>query len=231
MPDTRQMSQLEGSIPLLPRRGSLAEQVRDSIFAAISSGGLAPGTRLREIPLSEHFGLSKTPVREGLRMLEADGLIVVHPRRGAVVTSFDEDAIRHLYDLRLVLEVAAVRRAAGSGLPPKEAAALRTEMGDYLDEEPQVTFHRLDVRFHRAISDLGGNPELAVALERVHQRIQAVRVRCQVRGRLRIAHRQHGQLLTALRKGDPDAAAAAVTEHVESARDYVIDYVRRIAIS
>lgn len=217
----------ETVIPLLPRRGSLPEQVRDSIFAAISAGDLAPGTRLREIPLSEHFGLSKTPVREALRMLESEGLVVVNPRRGAVVTALEEDDIRNLYDLRLILEVAAVRRAAESLQSPKNAAAIRKEMADYLDEEPQRTFHQLDVKFHRSISDLGGNPELASALERTHQRIQSVRVRCQVQGRLRIAHRQHGQLLTAVRAGDPDAAEAATREHIESAREHVLNYLPR----
>jgi DNA-binding GntR family transcriptional regulator len=226
MIDNVQMS-LESSIPLLGRSGSLAEQVRDSLFAAISSGDLAPGTRLREIPLSEHFGLSKTPVREALRMLEAEGLVVVHPRRGAVVTSLDEAEISNLYELRLVLEIAAVRRAAQSGNQPTEAAALRTEMGGYLDEEPQINFHRLDVRFHRSISDLGGNPELAITLMRVHQRIQSVRVRCQVPGRLRIAHRQHGRIVTAIRKGDADAAEEAITEHVRSACEHVLDVTRR----
>lgn len=217
---------VESSIPPLGRRGSLAEQVRDSIFAAIDSGDLAPGTRLREIPLSEHFGLSKTPVREALRMLEAEGLVVVHPRRGAEVTSLDEDAVRDLYELRLILEIAAVRKAALSGKPPKEAAALRTEMAKYLDEEPQITFHKLDVKFHRAISDLGGNPELATTLLRTHQRIQSVRVRRHVPGRLRTAHRQHGKILTAIRAGDPDAAEAAVTEHITSAREHVLNIGR-----
>lgn len=228
MVDNVQMSQ-EASIPLLRRSGSLAEQVRDSIFAAISSGVLEPGTRLREIQLSEHFGLSKTPVREALRMLESEGLVMVYPRRGAVVTSLDDDQIRNIYDLRLVLEIAAVRRAAESGRPPKEAAAIRKEMAKYVDEVPQVEFHRLDVEFHRAISDLGGNPELATALMGVHQRIQSVRVRSQVPGRLRVAHRQHGAILTAIRNGDPDAAEAAVTEHVVSACDHVLDVTHRIS--
>lgn len=213
----------ESVIPPLGRAGSLPEQVRASIFAAIASGALEPGTRLREIPLSEHFGLSKTPVREALRMLEAEGLVVVHPRRGAEVTSLDDSEVRDLYELRLILEIAAVRKAALSGKQPRAAAALRKEMADYLDEDPQITFHKLDVTFHRSISDLGSNPELATTLMRVHQRIQSVRVRRHVPGRLRIAHRQHAAILSAIRAQDADAAEAAVTEHITSARDYVLD--------
>jgi len=217
----------ERLIPQLSRSGSLAEQVRDSIFAAIISGDLEEGTRLRELPLSEHFGLSKTPVREALRLLEAEGLVEVNPRRGAVVTTLDEQAVRNLYELRLVLEIASVRRATESGMAPTAAEAVKAEMAKYLEEQPQRTFHRLDVRLHRLIAEMSGNTELADALERAHQRIQAVRVRVSVPARLRTAQRQHATILRAIRTGDPDAAEAAITRHVESARDHVLESLQR----
>lgn len=215
----------ELAIGQLSRTGSLPEQVRDSIFTAIISGALPPGTRLREIPLSEHFGLSKTPVREALRLLEAEGLVEVNARRGAVVTSLGDENVRNLYDLRLVLEIAAVRRAAELGVAVKEAEVLKTEMDDYLDEEPQLTFHRLDVKLHRAIAEAAGNGELASTLEHTHRRIQAVRVRVQVPARLQRAQKQHASILSAIRRGRPDDAEKVVTEHIMSARDHVLKYL------
>jgi len=206
--------------------GSLVDQIRDSLYAAITSGVLDPGTRLREIPLSEHFGVSTTPIREALRRLEHEGLVEVSPRRGAVVTALDEATVSNLYDLRLILESAAVRLAAEAGRPLDRVDELMTQAEAYIDEQPQVTFHRLDVQLHRAIGELSGNGELAAMMEHVHQRIQAVRVRCAVPGRLRIAHGQHAEIVEAIRTGDADAAEAAVRRHITSAKENVLGVLR-----
>lgn len=210
------------TIPQLSQVGSLVGQIRDSIYAAITSGALEPGTRLREIPLSQHFGVSTTPVREALRRLEYEGLVEVSPRRGAVVTALDEATVRDLYDLRLILETAAVKLAAGADQPLDRVRELMSAMDNYIDEQPQVTFHRLDVELHRAISDLGGNRELAMNVEHVHRRIQAVRVRFAVPGRLRKAHDEHAEIVAAIDAGNRRAAERAIRVHILSAKDNVL---------
>lgn len=221
------MSDKLSLIPRLSATGSLVDQIRDSLYAAITSGAIDPGTRLREIPLSAHFGVSTTPIREALRRLEYEGLVEVNPRRGAVVTALDEPTVSNLYDLRLILESAAVRLAAAAGQPLDRVEELMTEAKEYIDEQPQVTFHRLDVQLHRAIAELSGNHELAATVEHVHQRIQAVRVRCAVPGRVRIAHDQHAQIVKAIREGNPDAADEAVRQHISSAKENVLGVLRR----
>src|SRR6476660_9014347 len=205
-------------IPPMSATGSLVDQIRDSLYAAITSGELDPGTRLREIPLSAHFGVSTTPIREALRRLEYEGLVEVSPRRGAVVTALDEGGVADLYDLRLILETAAAGLAATSGRPLDRVEELLAQGAAYVDEQPQVSFHRLDVQLHRAIADLSGNAALAATVEHVHQRIQAVRVRCHVPGRLRVAHGQHVEIVEALRAGKARAAEAAVRRHITSAK-------------
>jgi DNA-binding GntR family transcriptional regulator len=211
----------------LSDRGSLVDQVRDSIRAAITAGRLDPGERLREIPLSKHFGVSTTPVREALRRLESEGLVQVQPRRGAVVTALEDTVVSDLYDLRLLLEVEGARLAAArSDLDLADVYALLGEL-ERLVQAGDAPFAEVDVRFHRAINDLCGNRELAAEAERVHRRIQAARVRASVPGRLRVAQDQHAEIVEALRKRDPELAQEAVRQHVISAKENVLGFLRR----
>jgi DNA-binding GntR family transcriptional regulator len=210
----------------LSNRGSLVDQVRDSLHTAITAGVLDPGVRLREIPLSQHFGISTTPVREALRRLESEGLVQVQPRRGAVVVALDDDVVSDLYDLRLVLETAGARMAASA--PDLELSGVYALMSqlETLVDGPESEFAHADVALHRAINDLSGNRELAEAAERVHRRIQAVRVRSAVPGRLRVAQDQHAEMVDALRRRDPALAEAATRAHIESAKENVLSVLR-----
>jgi DNA-binding GntR family transcriptional regulator len=224
--DTVDMSEV-GALEPLSTRGSLVDQVRDSIYTAITSGRLDPGARLREIPLSLHFGVSTTPVREALRRLESEGLVQVQPRRGAVVTALEDGVVSDLYDLRLILETAAARRAASApDLDFAEVYALMATLEGLANSGSEPEFADVDVRLHRAIHDLGGNRELADTAERVHRRIQAVRVRSSVPGRLRIAQDQHAAIVEALRTRDPDLVEEAVRRHIESAKENVLTVLR-----
>jgi DNA-binding GntR family transcriptional regulator len=215
------------ALQALSDRGSLVDQVRDSIHAAITSGRLDPGARLREIPLSKHFGVSTTPVREALRRLESEGLVQVQPRRGAVVTALEDSVVSDLYDLRLILEVEGARMAAGRAeLDLAKVYGLLGEL-ERLVDAGDAAFAEADVRLHRAINDLSGNRELAAEAERVHRRIQAARVRASVPGRLRVAQDQHAEIVEALRKRDPALAQEAVRQHIVSAKENVLAFLRR----
>jgi DNA-binding GntR family transcriptional regulator len=206
----------------LSDRGSLVDQVRDSIHAAITSGRLDPGYRLREIPLSQHFGVSTTPVREALRRLESEGLVQVQPRRGAVVVALDEVMVGDLYDLRLILETAAARMAAeAERLELAPVYGLMAQL-EALVEGPESEFAQVDVALHRAINDLAANRELSETVERIHRRIQSVRVRTSVPGRLRMGQDQHAEIVDALRRRDPDLAEAATRRHIENAKQNVL---------
>lgn len=225
MTDLSHLSHLSHLSPL-SNRGSLVDQVRDSLHAAITAGVLDPGARLREIPLSQHFGISTTPVREALRRLESEGLVEVQPRRGAVVVALDEGVVSDLYDLRLVLETAGARLAAANdGLDLSGVYALMSQL-EALVDGPESEFARVDVALHRAVNDQSGNRELAEAAERVHRRIQAVRVRSAVPGRLRVAQDQHAQIVEALRRHDPALAETATRSHIESAKQNVLSVLR-----
>lgn len=216
-------------LPAFGVRESLADVVYGALREAITSGSLAPGYRLRETPLSSHFGVSATPIREALRRLERDGLVWVSPHRGAAVAAFNVDEVIALYEVREVLENRAVRRAAES--PIRELArvdALLAQAESVLAESDQVQFHRLDLRFHRALSEVGGNMPLAELAEQIHGRIQGVRARCSVHlsGRPAVSHAQHLAIVAAVRDGDPDRAEAMVRAHIYSVRDAVVPLLK-----
>lgn len=211
-------------------RTSLADVVCRALREGITSGRLSPGVRLREVALARHFGVSTTPIREALRWLEREGLVEVQANRGAVVAGFDPREVAHLYEVREVLERRAVRRAAGAPEPRDFARVERllAEAHAHVDEPDQVAFNRLDVEFHRAVSDLGGNPHLAEAAERVHRQIQGVRTRCAapLPGRPAVSQAEHQALLSAIQRRDPGAAETLVRAHIEGVRDAVLQVLR-----
>jgi len=216
-------------LPRLAVPESLSSMVHDALSEAITSGALPLGFRLREIPLSQHFGVSTTPVREAVRRLEREGLVEVSPRRGAIVAGVDVERAADLYELREILECRAARRAAqqrGSDL--SRLNQLLAEAEGFLDEPDQVEFNRLDVQFHRAIGDLGGNAQLAEMAERVHRRIQAVRIACAVSlpGRPRLSQRQHRAIVAAFKARDADRSETLVRAHIDDVREAVLKVLR-----
>ncbi len=223
------LTQLVGP-PSLGVRASLADVVYGALRDAITGGTLRPGYHLREIPLSKHFGVSTTPVREALRRLDREGLVAVQPNRGAVVAAFDLPEVFDLYEAREVLETRAVRRAAETpGRDLSRLLEILDELESVIDVPDQIQFNQLDVHFHRGLNDLGGNRQLAELAERIHRQIQGVRVRCAIYlpGRPRVSHTEHRAIVEAVRAGDADRAEALSRGHILSVRDAVVGALRQ----
>lgn len=207
------------TLPILPARARLVDVVHEALRDAIAGGSLGPGTRLRETALARHYGVSATPVREALRRLERDGLVTVHPHRGAMVATFSPREIANLYEIHEALQSQAVRRAAeASQHDYRQIDELLAKMERVLDEPDQLAFNRLDLAFHRALNELSGNAPLADLIEQVHRRILSQRIRLAVHlpDRPALSHRQHKEMLAAVRAGDADAAEAWTRAHIRS---------------
>lgn len=202
---------------------TLVESIQRSLREAIANGSLPAGFRLREIPLAEHFGCSTTPVREALRRLEHEGLVKVYPRRGAEVTSVTSSEVDQLYDLRMLLECHAVRRAAEQR-PGADALRAAREI---LDEQKAMAAHangrKLDAEFHREITALAGNPVIADLVEKTVRQIEAVQARTHstVEGEMPRTCKAHAAIISAIAKGNADRAEAAMREHLERARHVI----------
>lgn len=212
-------------LPPLDIRRSLSEAVHHALQEAITDGRLQPGARLREVAIAAQLHVSPTPVREALRKLEREGLVEHGSHRGATVAVVSPAMMANLYELHETLEAFAMRTASQRGpLDLGPTRALLAELDQSLARPDQTTFNRLDLRFHRSLNDLGGNPEITDLIERTHRRIQAARVHHDIHlpDRPRRSQAQHHALVDALADADADAAEALTREHIGAVRDQVI---------
>ncbi|MCX2729753.1 GntR family transcriptional regulator [Saccharopolyspora sp. NFXS83] len=200
-----------------------ATRAYSDLRQAILTGARPAGTRLREEELAETFGLSRTPVREALRRLEADGLVRLVPHRGAEVVRFEDEDVDELFDLRCLLESHAARRAAERG--DTDVAALRElcEQMEHLlhdlDDSGYEQITRLNMEFHRAVHRAGGRRLLPDLLSRVIDVPLVRRTFHQyTAAELDRSFAQHRELVDAIAAGDGDWANAVMQSHLRAAR-------------
>jgi DNA-binding GntR family transcriptional regulator len=198
---------------------SLTDRTYDAILDAISSGELPAGTRINQDDLAARLNVSRQPVVQALALLKVQGFVRESGRRGVVVAPLDTDFISHLYELRSALDGAACRGAALRG--SKEARL----WGPALIAEGRAAFASgsvkrmvdADMRFHRFLYDLCGNPMIGetAALHWHH-------IRRLIGGYLqhypmRDVWDEHQAILDAVISGDPDHAEAAARHHADNA--------------
>ncbi len=183
----------------------------------IRSGLLTPGARLRETEIADRLGISRTPVREAIRQLEADGLVVHLPRQGATIRSLDHAEVVELYEMRAVLEGTAARLAAraASDIELAELSALNAELAD-APAGPQA--RELNRQFHRTLFDAARNRFLIKSMN-VLQKTLLILGPTTLGEPIRAvsAVKEHAAVLTALHARDGAAAEMAMRLHVEAA--------------
>lgn len=196
-------------------------RVHEELRGDILGGRCRPGARLREEEVAERFGLSRTPVREALRRLEADGLVVVTPRRGAEVVRWRDDDIAELVELRALLEGHAARRAAVVGgvdlVALRELCERMEAHAEARDERAADEITRLNMELHRAVHRAAGRllPDLLARL--IDVPVVRRTFHTYSAAELRRSCGQHRELLEALAAGDGDWAAAVMQSHIRAA--------------
>lgn len=191
----------------LPER--LAELIRHAIF----DGSIAPGQALRQADLAERFGVSRIPLREALRQLEAEGLVEFSPYRGATVATLHADELEDLAEIRRVLDSRVLRLACRNFTPE-----LGRELEEILDardlETDPLQWGHLHNRFYSTLFAAAGRPHLVRWILQVHavsRRYFAVLLRSTPIQRL--MQRNTRRLLEVVRRGDADEAVRALEEH------------------
>ena len=212
-----------------------AQVAYDAIRQAIVEGGYRPGERLVEQRLAEAHGLSRTPVREALKWLEAEGLIRIEPHRGAVVRPITLDDIRDIYELRAELEGYAARRAAAridatalaemaSAIDAFEAAVVDAAHGDL---EAVRAVNAANRRIHDAVVTAAAHDRLAQLLHRtVDVPLVFEAFRRFDRAELERSNQFHRLVHRALVAGDAARAEALMREHIAQGRDVLLDAVQ-----
>ena len=202
---------------------------KNQIYAALKSeiimGRVAPGERLAVDALKARFGTSITPVRDALQMLNQEGLITIKPRSGYFVTRITLKTLRDMLELREILEVAAVERAAAT-ITVDQLEALQGVHAGYTGDDDQAYTRYTDEnrRFHFLLAEASGNQELALAVRRLHDRLARFMVIRRAGDQLEDIH---GRLIDRLAAHDIAGARRVIVEEVRSSRDAVMERILR----
>ena len=208
----------------IPRQ-SLRDSVHQRLLEGILSGRLANGQELSEVSLAKEFGVSRTPVHEAIRQLTLEGLIEQTATNKSRVVALDSNCVQEIYEMRKILEVAAVNRASGI-INPKQLEKL-AESAELLkcaleDQDWANRALDLDIKFHELIAEASGNERLNTEIKRYRLLLRAF---CRITGnRLNLmdALEEHLMILNALRSGNKIAAANAMATHIDARRDAVL---------
>ncbi|MGW3360144.1 GntR family transcriptional regulator [Streptomyces bungoensis] len=193
---------------------SRTQYVLDAIKHRILTGQLTPGQALVETELAAQFGVSKTPVREALKTLAGTGLVVMSQYKGVTVRMVDADMAREVYDVRLLLEPEALRRAVRRGASLDAARDALTRADDATDTAERSLANR---EFHRALYLPCGNPLLGRMLDEVRDQaalVSAVAWAADPSWDREAA--EHREILRLALGGDADGAAGALHAHIAS---------------
>ena len=210
-----------------------SDRAYESLREDIMEWRLAPGTILQEVEQAERLGVSRTPVREALGRLTADGLVAALGGRGLVVTTVSVENIRQLFELRRVLEQESVRLAARNRdlsvfLELRDEFCSASHLLD--DGDPaHERYYDLVARFDLAVDEATGNPYLVSALRNL--RPQLVRLRRVSRddlARLRTAAQEHLLIVEAIVEGNTELAASATQVHLHRSLHSVLESAERL---
>ena len=207
----------------------LRDVVFNTLRKAILRGNLEPGERLREIHLADKLGVSRTPIREAIRKLELEGLVVMIPRKGAVVAEITEKSLRDVLEVRRALEALAVRLACEKILDAEveelKVAAERFE--EALETGDVTAFAEADVRFHDIIYRATDNQRLIQLLYNLREQMYRYRVEYLKR---EDAHEtlleEHQAIIETIEKRDVAKAVEAVRTHIHNQVVAVSDTIR-----
>jgi len=200
---------------------ALADQAYRLLRNAILGHRLPAGTRLSVPDVARQLGISRSPAREAIARVAAEGLATVEPRRGAVVARITVADLIEIYELREVLEGLACRMAAQHATDD-DLRTLRECVGQHRDaiETADIDRHMsLDQSFHATIRRIAGNSRLQESLGRLQGQIRIAMDTTRLSpGGMPQALAEHAEILTALEAGDPSAAEAAARSHIARLR-------------
>ena len=206
------------------RRESAAQVVYRLLREAMINHDLAPSTRLHEPELAVHLSVSRTPVREALRALEADGFVKRLPNGGLMVAEVDARDVAELYEVRRALEGLAAHQAAQRATmhDARELVSILDHADRRSDEA--AALRELGERFHRRIAEVADNRRAAELLDKLHDHIVRYRLATAVESRERQdgARREHRRVAEAILDGNPAAAERAMAAHVRRESAYLV---------
>jgi DNA-binding GntR family transcriptional regulator len=210
-------------------RAALHEQAAQRLRQMLVEGRIAPGAKLNERELSERLNVSRTPLREAIKMLAAEGLVELLPNRGAVAVALTEEDILHTFEVMAGLEAQAGELAA-QRITEQELAeiqAMHFEMMAAYTRRDLSAYYGLNARIHSAINTAARNPVLSQVYQQVNARLQALRFRSNQDGeKWKNAMKDHEKMIEALAAHDANAMREVLLTHLRNKREVVLEQLR-----
>ncbi|HET6828270.1 MAG TPA: GntR family transcriptional regulator [Ramlibacter sp.] len=214
-------------IPL--QRAALHEQVARRLRQMLVESRIPPGAKLNERELCEQLHVSRTPLREAIKMLAAEGLVELLPNRGAIAVELTEADVLNTFEVMAGLEAQSGELAAQRITPAElaEIQAMHFEMLAAYTRRDLSTYYGLNARIHRAINAAARNPVLSAIYNQVNARLQALRFRSNQDGeKWQRAVEEHSRMVEALAKRDAAAMRKVLLAHLAHKRDVVLEQMR-----
>ena len=206
----------------------LRDVVFNTLRQAILTGELKPGERLMEIHLADRLGVSRTPIREAIRKLELEGLVVMIPRKGAQVARITEKNLKDVLEVRRALDMLAVRLAC-SRMDDEYKKQLREACDEFarvVKNNNTKDITEADVRFHDIINKATGNDRLIQLVNNLAEQMYRYRLEyikdAAYHNRL-VA--EHEEIYSAIMDGDEERAAKAVVLHIDNQEATIIKHL------
>ena len=204
---------------------TIREQVYKILRDDICQGVYAPGTRLQEVELAESLNVSRSPVREALRQLAADGLLLEIPNKGVYVKEFTVRDIEEIYDLRVMLESYGIYHSAGhiTSIRRERLLGYLSDLEEYLKKEDLKSYTATDEKLHNQIVHLGDNSLINDTYDRVRSMNQQFRILSLMDPqRFQESLEEHREIVLALVTGDLQRADDINRHHLELARQAIL---------
>ena len=200
---------------------TIAGQVAERLKAEILAGERVAGSRLRQVEIAQGFGVSTTPVREALATLQREGLVRLHPQRGAVVFLPSVDDLREHYEIRAALESLAAAKAA-EHFEPAWAQPLSLLLDAMSEAPPAPDYIALNQRFHTALYAHADRPQLVTMIAALRDASSAYLHIYRAQEDFPVARldAEHRTILAACVARDPEGAAQATRTHLENTVDH-----------
>ena len=197
---------------------TLSQRVRDHLRDEILSNRLSPGTHLQEEVVAEQLGISRAPVREALRLLAAEDLVTIAPRRGAIVKSLSPLEFLAAYQVREALEMLAIRLAVPRFTTDdiQSLRALHRQMTALAERGDIEGFFQANGAFHALIMERSGNDRLRATYRQLMNEMRRYRMRSlSLRGGIERSLTEHAAIIDAVERRDTQAAVGLLSEHIQ----------------
>jgi len=214
---------------VLPDTPAVApSHVYDRIKAMATTFRLRPGERVNELELARQLGVSRTPVREALNRIAAEGFLVATPHRGYTVRALDAQQLMALYEYRATVELGVVRLVCARASDQALAELARSVEGSRDEVETDAQALRLlsrDEAFHEHLASLAGNPEFLRSVRSLNERIRFPRW-IDLKARRGQTRNDHPDIVRALQSRDVAAVQALMSQHIDKHLDQVVELAR-----